>query len=569
MTEIVAKFDSVSYLYPRSSKLALRDVSLEIKKGEFVGLIGPSGAGKTTLCLTFNGIVPQFYGGRFWGKIVIAGMDSLEVSIHDLARRVGMVFEDPETQITATSVEAEVAFALENLGVPREEIEVRIVEVLKILRLEGMEDKHPHELSGGQKQRLAIASALALQPELLVLDEPTSQLDTLGQQEIFAALHALNQKLGITVVIASHASEALADYADRLILLADGEVIASGRPNELYSQVPLLETCGVRPPQVSQIFHLIASRVGQPAAFPVTLNAGIAHFRDICEHYRLACPKFAALDLKKTGTPLFSVQELCYRYPDGTEALRGVSLDIHRGEYVLVAGHNGAGKSTLVKHFLSLSHPTSGKVLVDGVSTDRLSVSALARRIGYVAQNPDNQIFNATVWEEVAFSLRVLGYSDADVQCRVKDSLATLDLLEQRDLHPLSLPRSDRVRVVVAAALALQPEAIVFDEPTTAQDYRGAKVILELSRTLHALGKTVVVITHQLYLMPSYAERMIVLGGGKIVLDAPLRQAFHALETLRTASLVPPQAVLLSRVLDPEALLVTPDEVAACFFPND
>lgn len=571
----MAILDNVSYMYPLSKEPVLKDITMEIHEGEFLGLIGPTGAGKTTLCLTLNGIVPQFYGGRFFGRVTINGMDTLEHRISTLAQHVGIVFEDPETQITATSVENEIAFALENLKVPRDEIIARIPRVLEAVRLEGTEKKHPHELSGGQKQRLAIAAALAVQPDLLILDEPTSQLDPVGAQEVFATVHELNREMGVTIVMTSHAAEEMAEFADRLILLYDGQLITSGTPDALYSRIDLMYEHHLRPPQVAATFYKIQQSGILVPEIPVTLDKGIAEIRRLAARYPVKprfeeqSPEHATSLTQTNGAPLLSVKDLEHVYESGTQALRGVSLDIHEGEYVLIIGQNGAGKSTLVKHFLRLLTPTTGVVLVNGVDTRDLEMSALARRIGYIAQNPDNQIFNATVEKEVSFALENLKFSAEEIKIRVEESLSAMGLLHVRDRHPLALPRGDRARVVIAAILAMRPEIIIFDEPTTGQDYRGAYYILEISKRLHEMGKTVIVITHHLYLMPEYAERVIVMGKGTLLLDAPIRQAFHERDLLASTYLAPPQAVLLAQTLaetqgQPFPLL-TPDEVARCF----
>jgi len=571
MNESIVIFDQVSYIYPRSPELVLRDISLEIHKGEFFGLIGPTGAGKTTLCLTLNGIVPQFYGGRFFGRVTVAGLDTLDQPVSRLARHVGMVFQDPETQLIATSVENEIAFALENLCVPRKEILARISRVLTAVRLEGAEQKHPHELSGGQKQRLAIAAALAMQPDLLVLDEPTSQLDPVGAEEVFATVRELNKELDVTIVMASHAAEEMAEYADRIALLSHGELIATGTPDEIYSQIDLLHEHDLRPPQVASTFY-VARQGGAPVTrVPVRLEPGLSALDSLQGERRMTPPN--ALPELPTRThsdaPPLTVRDLKFTYLDGSKALHGVSLDIYAGEYVLIIGQNGAGKTTLVKHFLKLLEPTQGVVTVDGIDTRELTVSGLARRIGYVAQNPDNQIFNATVGDEVAFALRNLGYSREEIEARTVESLDSLGLLEAREAHPLSLPKGDRARIVIAAILAMKPEMLIFDEPTTGQDYQGAKYILDVSRRLHQMGQTVIVITHHLYLMPEYAERVIVMGKGTILLDAPIREAYHQTEVLRATFLSPPQAVLLAQHLDrrdgQEYRLLTPSEVAGCF----
>jgi energy-coupling factor transporter ATP-binding protein EcfA2 len=574
MDEIIAILENVSYFYPRSTKPVLSEINLEIKKGEFFGLIGPTGAGKTTLCCALNGIVPQFYGGRFFGRIVVAGMDTLENPISLMARHVGEVFEDPETQLIATSIENEIAFELENLKVPRDEIIARIPRSLEMVRLEGMEKKHPADLSGGQKQRLAIAAALAVQPDLLVLDEPTSQLDPMGAQEVFSTVYELNKELGMTIFMSSHAAEEMAEYTDRIGLLSEGSLISIGTPDEIYSNVDLMEHNSLRPPQVASTFYSISKRGIFVPKIPIRLEDGkkeLAHL--VNEHVTIDSPvKFPEPKIK-TGKPLIHIKDLEHIYPDGTKALHGISLDIHTGEYVLIVGQNGAGKSTLVKHFLKLLKPTSGVVEINGIDSNKLSVSDLAANIGYIAQNPDNQIFNMTVWDEVSFALKNLKRPKEEVERLTTESLESMGLYEFRDAHPLALPKGDRARVVIAAILAMQPDTIIFDEPTTGQDFRGAHYILDISRKLHQLGKTIVVITHHLYLMPDYAERVIVMGKGTILMDAPIREAYLDTEKLQSTYLTPPQAVMLAKELSqlkgqPFPLL-TPTELANCFTKQD
>ncbi len=572
MLKSIALLDKVSYQYPNTSEFALKNISWGIQEGEFLGIIGPTGAGKTTLCLALNGIVPQFYGGRFFGHLSIAELDSLSHPVSTLARYVGTVFEDPETQLVTTSVENEIAFALENLCLEREEILARIPRVLEMVRLEGTQKKHPQELSGGQKQRLAIAAALAVQPALLVLDEPTSQLDPIGSQEVFATVRELNRELGITVVMVSHAAEEMAEFTDRLVLLSAGEAIAIGAPNEIYADIEKLTTNYLRPPQVARTFYDIQQRGVTIPQIPVTLSKGLQELTDLSKTTALTPPQLSTQSNHHNNpSPLISVKNLKHVYADGTEALHDISLDIYEGEYVLIVGQNGAGKSTLVKHFLNLLQPTQGSVKLRDQEIKTLSVSDLAKSIGYVGQNPDNQIFNTTVEKEVSFALTNLGYPAKLIQERVSQSLAAMNLTEPQ-AHPLSLPKGDRARIVIAAILAMQPDIIIFDEPTTGQDFRGASSILDVTRQLHQLGKTVIVITHHLYLMPDYAERVIVMGQGTVLLDAPIRQAYHQTQLLQSTYLTPPQTVLLAQKLSqlqgkPYPLL-TPQELAHCFNPH-
>lgn len=571
--EAIAVLDKVSYIYPNAKETVLKDISLTINKGEFLGIIGATGSGKTTLCLALTGIVPQFYGGRFFGKIAIAGLDSLEHPVSELARHVGIVFEDPEVQITATSVENEIAFALENLCIPREEILRRIPIALKSVRLEGFEKKNPQELSGGQKQRLAIAAALALQPDLLILDEPTSQLDPIGSQEVFATVRELKENLGVSIVMVSHAAEEMAEFCDRIALLTDGRLQAIGTPAEIYAQVELLQQNKLRPPEVAHAFYKIQQKGIALEKIPVTLESGIKDLEILRSRSKLVSPPdFPSYLVNLDKSPILSVKNLQHIYADGTEALKHVSIDIHEGEYVLIVGQNGAGKSTLVKHFLNLLQPTSGQVRVGDRDTSQLSVSELAQSIGYLAQNPDNQIFNTSVEKEVSFALPFLGYSTDAIEQATTNSLKAMQLWEYRHAHPLSLPKGKRGRIVIAALLAMNPEIIILDEPTTGQDYQGASSILEVSRQLHQMGKTVIVITHHLYLMPDYADRAIVMGKGTVLLDAPLRQAYHQVDLLESTYLTSPQSVVLSqhlsKISDRQYPLITPNEFAHSFIPK-
>jgi energy-coupling factor transporter ATP-binding protein EcfA2 len=562
--------DNLSYQYPRSPGLVLRDVNLSIRRGEFLGIVGATGAGKTTLCLALNGIVPQFHGGRFFGRVSIAGLDTIENPIHLLAQHVAMVFQDPETQLIANSVEDEVAFGLENVRLPRDEILQRIRWALETVRLDGMEAKHPSELSGGEKQRLAIAAALALQPEVLVLDEPTSQLDPLGKQQVFATVRELNTHLGITVILVSHASEEIAEFVDRVALLANGELVDVDLPSRIFSQADLSNQHAIRPPQVTSFYMELRDRGFDPPSTPVTLEEATQTYETM--RTRIQVNPLTVPD-KVAGEPaapvLLSAQGVEHVYPDGTEALRGISLDVREGDYLVIVGQNGAGKTTLVKHFLHLLEPAAGQVLLNGHDVSDLEVSELAQRIGFVAQNPDNQIFNTTVEAEVAFALQNLGVGGSELAGRVEESLSTMGLADYRTWHPLSLPKGDRARVVIAAVLAMQPDVLIFDEPTTGQDYYGAKRILDVSRQLHQAGKTVIVITHHLYLMPGYAERVVLMGKGVILLDAPIRTAFHEAALLRSSYLAPPQIVQFAQhVASREGLsplpVLTHEELATC-----
>jgi energy-coupling factor transporter ATP-binding protein EcfA2 len=563
--EHFAVFKNVSYQYPRSNHFALTNINLEVKKGEILGLIGATGAGKTTICLAFNGIVPQFYKGRFFGSVSVAGLDTINHSINELAHHVGLVFEDPETQLITTSVENEVAFALENLKIPRETIIERIKTALAMVRLDGFEKKHPHELSGGQKQRLAIASALAIQPELLILDEPTSQLDPAGADEVFSTIHNLNSQLGTTIVIASHSVEEMAEYADRIVLLAEGEVAAIGTPDEIFSNVNLLNKNNLRPPQVTNTFYKIQKHGIRISKLPVRMQDATPMLVDFTK-FPITETAYHQPPTKNNNNSIYSIHSLSHTYPNGVRALSDITLDIKSGEYILIIGQNGAGKSTLVKHLVNLLKPTSGSIKFKGTPLKNINISEISQQVGYVSQNPDNQIFNPTVIDEINFSLKNLKYDPEEINTRTIESLESLNLTQVKDHHPLSLPKGERAQVVIGAVLAMKPDVFIFDEPTTGQDYKNAIKILDITKELHKSKKTIIVITHHLYLMPNYAQRVIVMGKGTILLDADIRTAFHQTEILNTTFLSPPQAVLISKELQKSnpkfQSFLTPEEIA-------
>lgn len=275
MTEYIIDVERLSYSYPRKSNVLI-DVSFKVKKGEVLGIIGPNGAGKSTLCKALNGLVPHFYGGKFAGKVIVAGMNTLEHSVAELATKVGLVFQDPEEQLSGVTltVYEEVAFGLSMLGFPKEEIDHRVREAIKKVGLEGLEWRSPFELSGGQTQRLAIATALALEPEVLVLDEPTAQLDPIGKFEVFSVIKKLADE-GSTIVVVEHEIEELATFADNILMLNEGRVVAYGPARRVLTMVEELKKYEVNPPSVTELTYLLNKTLGTKLEVPITLEEAI------------------------------------------------------------------------------------------------------------------------------------------------------------------------------------------------------------------------------------------------------------------------------------------------------
>ncbi len=276
MQDDIIVVEHLTYQYLGTDRPALKDINLRIKRGEYVALLGRTGAGKTTLCLSLNGIVPHMTMGEFSGRVLVDGVGTLDKPVREMAKKVGMVFDNPEYQLSQMTVREEVALGLENLGVPREEMLRRIAEVLRIVELDGLDDRSPLALSGGQQQRLAIAAALAMYPEILVLDEPTSNLDPLGKREVFRVARQLNKERGMTIIIAEHEVEVMALHADRIVALHEGEIVLNGTPHDVFREVETLDRIGVRVPQVTQLAYELDHQYGKwGGSYPVTVEEAL------------------------------------------------------------------------------------------------------------------------------------------------------------------------------------------------------------------------------------------------------------------------------------------------------
>ena len=408
--------------------------------------------------------------------------------------------------------------------------------------------REPATLSGGQKQRLAIGSVLALEPEILVMDEPMTDLDPQGREEVLSLASNL-QTEGRTLFIVDHEPETAAN-ADQVWLMKDGQMVAQGPPSEILRNVPLMESCGVKPHPLVELFQSM-NWPGRPltaaAAYALIEKDNLINRQE---------PKTSPKPYNTAqGTPILKAEGLRYIYPTySVEALRGIDLSIHDGEFVAILGQNGSGKTTLAKHFNGLLKPTSGHMLVQGKPTTEYRHHELARLVGYVFQNPDHQIFAKTVYEEIGFGLRVLGESPKLIERRVAEALENVGLEGYEDRVPFTLTKGERQQVAVASVLAAQPQAIILDEPTTGLDYRHQRSMMEMLRRLNHAGHTVIIITHSTGVAAEYANRTLVMRGGSIVLDGPTRSVFREETRLAEASLCPPSLVSLSNRLGMQAL---------------
>lgn len=538
----IIEFNNLSFTYRDSDRKAIDNISLQINECDYVVWMGHTGAGKSTLLYCLNSLIPNFIKGNLEGSAVVLGKEIKKAKILDLSKNVGIVFQDFESQLFSTNVELEVAFGTENLGLKREEIKKRIDEILPLVRLDNLRDREPSTLSGGQKQRLAIASILAMRPKILALDEPTSDLDPIGKIEVLQLAKRL-RKIGTTMILIEHNTEEALN-ADEIILLNKGMVIGKGAPEKLVCKTELLIEAGVAPIQVNEFYQKLLPHM-QRNKLPLNLNDGVSYFikrfkikENVIDLLREKDRKYFE---KIEDEVAISIDNLFYVYPTGVKAISDINLKIQKGEFIAIIGQNGSGKTTLVKHFNGLFYPTSGKVEIFGKDTREMNRSALGRIVGYVFQNPDHQIFAQTVWEEVSFGPKNYGLSDKEIEENVKQALSSVHLEGFEKMDPFILTKGERQRVAVASVLAVKPQIIILDEPTTGLDYRQQESMMEMICDLNKRGHTIIIITHSMNTVAKYAKRTIVLDNGRLLMDDLTRKVFSKEEDLRKVYLQPPQ----------------------------
>jgi energy-coupling factor transport system ATP-binding protein len=553
----------------------LRGVDLELPRGSFTVVMGASGGGKSTLLRTFNGIIPDFVDGTFDGDVEVLGRDVTATRVSEMAERVGMVLQDYEAQLFGTSVETEVAFGPENLAVPSDQIEARIDAALDLVGLSGLDRRRePAGLSGGQKQRLVVAGVVAMHPELLVLDEPTSDLDPKGTRDLLGVVAALTDESPAagdgygrevahegdsgstdgwsgpeTIVMVTHkVEEAL--LADRAVLLDGGRVAKAGPVESVFTDAEALRASRVAVPPLVEAFD----RLGFAADLPLLPDEAVERARAAglpwTGHGAETPPAGTGRD---PGPPLFSLDDVVYEYEtdrDPVRAVDGVDLTVREGEVLALVGHNGSGKTTLAKHLNGLHEPDSGSVAYRDRPVPEYSMAEIGREVGYVFQNPDHQIFAATVREEVAFGPENFGIEGDALEARVTDAIETVGLDGLEEADPFALSKGQRQRVALAGILATDPEVIVFDEPTTGLDAAQQDQFMDLvARLNREESLTVVMVTHDMGKVATYASRVVVLDDGAVAFEGGVRALFADEARLATHDLRAPHVVETANAL--------------------
>jgi energy-coupling factor transporter ATP-binding protein EcfA2 len=525
-------FKNFTFQYPTAAVPTLTDISLDIEKGQFVLITGRSGAGKTTLSRAMFGALHHDIGGKFEGTLTLKGQDVSEYTIGSIGAFMGVVFDDPDSQLFMPQVEDEIKFSLQARNLPSDTPDIE--KILKRVGIAHLRRRATHELSGGEKQKLAIAASLAANPEVLLFDEPTSQLDPQSTLEIYAILADLKAE-GKTIILIEQKVEDILDKVDVMAVIDKGRIIAKGTPREVLKNKDLYRVMPY--PCVSKLAMELKSE-----QMLLSLEEGRSFLN--ARGIKLKPGSGNGSTIDNGLKPVLDVKDLRFGYGDA-DVLKGISFDVRPGEVVAILGRNGSGKTTMLKNIIGLLKPRSnGMVMLNGIDIKDLPVEEAARVAGFLFQNPDNMLFADTVLEEVMFSPINLGM--ADYKERGLKALEEVDLLDKKDEYPRYLGNGEKLRLCVASILAMGPRIIILDEPTTGLDDNECSRLMEVVLKLKSEGVAVIMVSHDMNLVARYANKVIVIAGGKIFRQGTPAEVLKDSSAMGTASLKTPPIVQLS-----------------------
>lgn len=532
----IIEMECVSFSYGTAADgaYALKDIDLSVEEGTFVGLIGPSGAGKSTLASAITGAIPHHYRGRLFGSTLVAGLDTCEASLTDIAKVVGSVLQDIDAQMVASVVEGELLFGLENFGIDHREIEGRIASALDAVGIADLRHREIATLSGGQKQKVAIAAILAMTPRVIVMDEPTSALDPASARDVFEVLRRAKELTGMTVILIEQTVALLAEYCDRVVVIDQGRIALDGTPTDVFSHGETLRAIGVDTPRTVRISNSLAEAGLAPNDSPaLTLDGAEALVAGILVPGLSKSSPIVPRTLGDRPDARNTVDErpiivdlagAAYSYGTGQAGIEGIDLTVRAGEILTVVGQNGAGKTTFTKLLNGLIKPSAGVVRIAGLDTRTTPVSALASHAATLFQNPDRQLCRNTVVEEISFGLELQGAPADAARERARRVAATFGLPE--NASPFNLSRGQRQMVALASVVALEPELIILDEPTSGLDYRECMTVMETVRQRALDGAAVVMVCHDMEVVSDFADTLAVMTEGRLIEVGPSREVF-------------------------------------------
>ncbi|ELE2042581.1 ABC transporter ATP-binding protein [Vibrio vulnificus] len=529
------EFSNFSFRYESLDKPTLRNINLRIEKGEKIVIIGPSGSGKSTLGQCLNGLIPHAIKGEVSGSLTINGQETATFAMHQFTEQVGTVLQDTDSQFVGLSIGEDIAFALENQLTANIEMYSLVKATAKMVDLEQMLQRSPHDLSGGQKQRVSLAGILVDDVDILLFDEPLAALDPKTGKRTIEIIDELHRKTGKTVVIIEHRLEdVLHRHVDRIILMEGGEIIADATPDELLAS-PLLAQYGIREPLYLTALKSAGCHLAlddHPSSLSELPLANYQHAMADWFHQANTTNNHIRSET------LLDVRNLTYSYDGEKNALEGVSFNVQRGEFVSILGKNGSGKSTITKLIMGVIEPDDGTMYLNGQDLSELTIFERSQKVGVVMQNPNHMISHHMIFDEVAFGLRNRGWDEQQVNDKVLEVLELCGLSKYRHWPIEALSYGQKKRVTIASILALEPELLILDEPTAGQDYRNYTSMLSFIEKLNReLGITVVIISHDMHLVLEYTTRSIVIADSQLVADAPMTDVFSNPALLDRANL--------------------------------
>lgn len=531
----ILTFRDFGFQYTAQAEPTLYHIDLTVHKGEKILIAGPSGCGKSTLAHCINGLIPNSYPGKATGSLTIGGKDAFSQGLFALSKTVGTVLQDSDGQFIGLTVAEDIAFALENDCVPTQEMHETVRKIAKLVNVEQVLGHAPHEISGGQKQRVALGGVMVGDVDILLFDEPLANLDPATGKQAICLIDEIQKHTGCAVIIIEHRVEdVLYRPVDRIVLMEDGHIRFDGSPDALLS-TDLLPQGGIREPlYVTALKYAGVTLTAdmRPSYLPELVLSDSQ--KEQVYHWFASQPPAPAQPEKPVQ---LQVKNLDFTYSGGHHALRGISLEVHKGEMLSIVGTNGAGKSTFSKVICGFENAQSGTITLNGLDLSTLSIKERADHIGYVMQNPNQMISKNQIFDEVALGLRNRGVSEEEIRPQVEETLKICGLYPFRNWPISALSYGQKKRVTIASILVLKPEILLLDEPTAGQDLRHYTEIMDFLCELNRQGITVILITHDMHLMLEYTPRAVVFHDGQVIADRSGAEVLNSPDIVAQANL--------------------------------